>query len=52
MNGGSLELDVTNSPKNRNHVEDETKGVLKTMTDVAKLSAYLKTLEEKKTPIS
>lgn len=33
-------------------MEDETKGVLKTMTDVAELSAYLKTLEEKKKPIS
>lgn len=45
MDGESLELDVTNSLENRDYVKDEPKGVLKTMSDVAELNAYFRTLK-------
>ena len=48
MGGGSLELDVTSSPENRDHMDDKSKGVVKTMTDVTELNTYLKTFEEKR----
>lgn len=43
MAGESLDLDVINSLENRDYVEDEPKGVLKTMSDVAELHAYFRT---------
>lgn len=48
VTSGSLELNVTNSTENRDHVEDKPKRVLKTMVDAAELNTYLKTLEEKR----
>lgn len=45
MDNGSLELSITNSPENRDHIEDEPKGVLKMMIDGAELNVYFKILE-------
>lgn len=44
MAGGSLELDVTKAPGNRNFLEDESEGLLKKLVDVTELKGYFKTL--------